>query len=80
MTAKPSDDPYTGLVLLGVVGLEDPAREGVKDAIARCRSASVSVVMVTGDHAATARNIGVELGMIERTADPSTIHQWHRTR
>ena len=70
MTAKPSDDPYTGLVLLGVIGLEDPAREGVKDAIARCRSASVSVVMVTGDHAATARNIGVELGMIESTADP----------
>jgi Ca2+-transporting ATPase len=55
--------------LLGVVGLEDPAREGVKDAIARCHSAGVSVVMVTGDHAATARNIGTELGLVESTAE-----------
>ena len=63
-------DPYSSLVLLGVVALEDPAREGVKEAIARCRSAGVSVVMVTGDHAATARNIGIKLGMVESTADP----------
>ncbi len=70
MTASASDDPYTSLVLLGVVGLEDPAREGVKEAIARCQSAGVSVVMVTGDHAATARNIGVELGLVESTAEP----------
>lgn len=70
MTANATDDPYTSLVLLGVVALEDPAREGVKEAIARCRSAGVSVVMVTGDHAATARNIGIELGMVESTADP----------
>jgi Ca2+-transporting ATPase len=69
MTANASDDPYTKLILLGVVGLEDPAREGVKDAIARCHSAGVSVVMVTGDHAATARNIGTELGLVESTAE-----------
>ena len=70
MSGNASDDPYTGLVLLGVVGLEDPAREGVKEAIARCHSAGVSVVMVTGDHAATARNIGIELGLVESTAEP----------
>jgi Ca2+-transporting ATPase len=69
MTAKASDDPYTNLILLGVAGLEDPAREGVKDAIAQCHSAGVSVVMVTGDHAATARNIGTELGLVESTAE-----------
>ena len=69
MTAHESDEPYASLVLLGVVGLEDPAREGVKDAIDRCHSAGVSVVMVTGDHAATARNIGIELGIVESTAD-----------
>ena len=70
MTENASDDPYTSLVLLGVAGLEDPAREGVKEAIARCHNAGVSVVMVTGDHAATARNIGVELGLVESTAEP----------
>jgi len=70
MSAHSSDDPYNSLVLLGVVGLEDPAREGVKEAIARCHSAGVSVVMVTGDHAATARNIGIELGLVESAAEP----------
>jgi Ca2+-transporting ATPase len=67
--AKETDDPYKDLVLLGVVGLEDPARAGVKEAIDRCHGAGVSVVMVTGDHAATARNIGTELGIVEGTAD-----------
>ncbi len=64
-----TEDPYGNLVLLGVAGLEDPAREGVSDAIERCHDAGVSVVMVTGDHAATARNIAVELGMVESDAD-----------
>jgi Ca2+-transporting ATPase len=68
-TADAEDAPYASLVLLGVIGLEDPAREGVKEAIAQCHSAGVSVVMVTGDHAATARNIGVELNMVDSTAD-----------
>jgi len=68
-----ADDPFADLVLLGVVGLEDPAREGVKDAIDRCHSAGVSVIMVTGDHAATARNIGIELGIVDSAADPRRI-------
>ncbi|MGB5690467.1 MAG: HAD-IC family P-type ATPase, partial [Woeseiaceae bacterium] len=45
------DDVYSDLILYGVVGLEDPAREGVGEAIEQCRAAGVSVVMVTGDHA-----------------------------
>ncbi len=69
---KSTDDqtgnPYKNLVLLGVAGLEDPAREGVSEAIDRCRNAGVSVVMVTGDHQATARNIGTELGMVDSDA------------
>ncbi len=69
---KSTDDqtgnPYKNLVLLGVAGLEDPAREGVSEAIDRCRNAGVSVVMVTGDHQATARNIGIELGMVDSDA------------
>ena len=69
LAASADEDPYAGLVLLGVIGLEDPAREGVKDAIARCHNAGVSVVMVTGDHAATARNIGIELDIVESIAD-----------
>lgn len=60
---------YTDLVLHGIVGLEDPAREGVEEAVSRCRDAGVSVVMVTGDHAATARNIAAEVGVIDDPAD-----------
>ncbi len=62
-------DPFTDLVLLGFVGLEDPPRVGVAEAIARCREAGVSVIMVTGDHAATARSIAEELGIAEEPAD-----------
>jgi len=58
------DDPYAGLVLLGIVGLEDPPRAGVKRAIDRCRNAGITVIMVTGDHAATAGNIAAALGIV----------------
>lgn len=52
-----------GLVLLGLQGMLDPPRDGVRDAIAGCRSASMRVVMITGDHAITARRIAEDLGI-----------------
>ncbi|RLA06305.1 MAG: cation-transporting P-type ATPase, partial [Gammaproteobacteria bacterium] len=58
------------LVLLGIVGLEDPPRDGVKSAVDRCHSAGISIVMVTGDHLATARNIAGETGIVGSTCDP----------
>ena len=61
---------YSNLTLLGLVGLEDPPREGVKDAIHRCRDAGIKVVMVTGDHAATARNIASEVDIVDANAEP----------
>ncbi len=60
---------YTGLILHGILGLEDPARAGVKVAIDRCRDAGVTVVMVTGDHAATASNIAAKIGVIDDLTD-----------
>ena len=62
-------DPYNNLVLHGVVGLEDPPREGVENAIRRYRDAGVLVVMVTGDHAETARNIAAKIGIIDESTD-----------
>ncbi len=56
-----AENPYRDLELLGIVGLEDPPREGVRQAIERCRAAGIDVRMVTGDHAATARHIATEL-------------------
>jgi len=55
--------PYEQLVLLGVVGLLDPPREDVHAAIEACREAGVRVVMVTGDHPATARNVAAAVGI-----------------
>ncbi|MEE4161991.1 MAG: cation-transporting P-type ATPase [Woeseiaceae bacterium] len=66
-------DPYRDLELLGVVGLEDPPRQGVGAAIERCRDAGIAVLMVTGDHAATARNIATALNIVEADAGPGAF-------
>jgi magnesium-transporting ATPase (P-type) len=59
------------LRLLGLVGLIDPPREEVVDAIDTCHRAGIAVKMITGDHAATAAAIGRELG-IAGQAPPMT--------
>ncbi len=53
-----------GLVFLGLAGMMDPPRAGVRDAIRGCQSAGVRVVMITGDHADTAQAIGSSLGIL----------------
>jgi P-type Ca2+ transporter type 2C len=55
--------PYQDLTFIGLIGLEDPARADVPHAIRDCRTAGIRVVMVTGDHAVTARSIGREVGL-----------------
>jgi magnesium-transporting ATPase (P-type) len=56
-------DHLPELGLLGMVGLLDPPREEAIAAVAQCQSAGIRVVMITGDHAATALAIGHDLGL-----------------
>lgn len=51
------------LIFLGLIGMLDPPRPEAKEAIASCRVAGIRVVMITGDHAATAEAIGKDLGL-----------------
>ncbi|MGF1641481.1 MAG: cation-translocating P-type ATPase [Rhodospirillales bacterium] len=64
------DDLERDLVLKGFLGLEDPIRAEVPDAVARCRSAGIRVLMVTGDHPDTARAVARRIGLLGREAPP----------
>lgn len=48
---------------VGLIGLTDPVRENVPDAIKQCYNAGVRVIMITGDYPVTASNIGKEIGL-----------------
>jgi Ca2+-transporting ATPase len=52
-----------GLTFLGLEGMEDPPRPGVAEAVDECRRAGITVVMITGDHPATAASIAQRLGL-----------------
>ncbi|ORY95164.1 hypothetical protein BCR41DRAFT_365216 [Lobosporangium transversale] len=56
--------PTTGLCFVGLVSLEDPPKHGVREAIGRCRSAGIRVMMVTGDHPLTAEAIGRKINLV----------------
>jgi len=58
-----NDDAYSGLTFAGSVGIYDPPRPGVEDAIRRLMRGSVKVIMITGDSEVTATAIGRKLGM-----------------
>jgi magnesium-transporting ATPase (P-type) len=51
------------LVFAGLVGLEDPPRPEVPEALCRCREAGIRVIMITGDHPRTAKSIACEIGL-----------------
>ena len=67
------DDLEASLTLVGFLGLEDPLRAEVPDAVAQCHTAGIDVVMVTGDHPETAEAIARQAGIIPQEATPGSM-------
>ncbi|XP_034695964.1 calcium-transporting ATPase 9, plasma membrane-type isoform X1 [Vitis riparia] len=61
--------PENDLVLLSIVGIKDPCRSGVQDAVRICMNAGVKVRMITGDNLQTAKAIALECGILPSEAD-----------
>lgn len=57
------------LVFAGLFGMIDPPREEVFAAIKECKSAGISIKMITGDHPSTAKNVALQLGIISEEDD-----------
>jgi Ca2+-transporting ATPase len=67
-------DSDGGLNLAGVVGIADPVRPDVKEAIETCRKrAGVKVIVVTGDISATAEHVGAEIGLFDDGETPRSL-------
>lgn len=59
------DQVERGLTILGLVGMMDPPRPEAKEAVKQCKSAGITPVMITGDHALTAKAIAKRLEILE---------------
>ncbi len=60
---RPEGEPDRGFRMAGLLAFEDPARAGVREAIQACREAGIRVLMITGDHPATATAIARDIGL-----------------
>lgn len=61
------------VTFLGLVGMIDPPREGVKEAIGECHGARIKTFIMTGDHAITAQAVGRKIGLSESNEASSVI-------
>ncbi|HPI67552.1 MAG TPA: cation-transporting P-type ATPase, partial [bacterium] len=55
-------DLYTNFVLVGLIGIVDPIRESVKEAVCLAKKAGIKTIMITGDHKLTAKTVAEKIG------------------
>jgi len=70
-----TDEDLPRLVFYGLVAFIDPLRPEARDAVEKCRRAGITVLMITGDHPATASTIARELGIAEPDEEAVTSDQ-----
>ncbi|MFO7720948.1 MAG: HAD-IC family P-type ATPase, partial [Gillisia sp.] len=63
---KDAEDFIRGMNFAGLIGFIDPPRKEIANAINTCKDAGIKVIMVTGDHPGTAKNVGEEVGIYDR--------------
>ncbi len=76
--AMSSEETEKGLILAGLIGLEDPPRPEVTEAITKCNEARIKIIMITGDAGRTAAAIAREIGLVKDTPVVIEGHEFAR--
>lgn len=72
-TPPQPEETIQDLIMLGLMGFRDPPRKDIRHAMETCHKAGIKVVMVTGDHPETARNIAQEVGLLPEEEKKNTV-------
>jgi sodium/potassium-transporting ATPase subunit alpha len=72
-TGAEQDSLENDLILAGFLGIDDPLRAEVPEAIGRCRQAGIEIILITGDHPDTAVSVAKNCGILTQEASAETV-------